>query len=391
MKKHISLITLIFLILGIIFGLCFSDMTSSIAFIGTYYINILKFMMAPVIFTSISYTIYKTNKKNNSDITLKAILVFILMYVCTFLLTSLIVYFINPASSFTLIDETWNGTTTSFDIKDILVNWIPKNLNDIFISPKVFGIIVFAFLFGIVGSFVPKSEKLFELINKLKEYLFKLLEIIMYLTPFATFALISNTVANFGMKLLGVGIKYIGVAYSCSVLTLILIMILPCKIFANKSPLEYIKKASKIWLITFSTCSSAATLPFTVKVCKEEFNINEDVTDVVVPLGCTIHMCGGAVSFALLGLFCAKLYGIEINFLTFMLMLISSLLINMSAPGIPNGGVVIGATYLEMFGIPLGFIGFYSGIYKLLDMVYTTLNVTGDITANILIDNKKNG
>lgn len=208
MKKHISLITLIFLILGIIFGLYFPDKTSSIAFIGTYYINILKFMMAPVIFTSISYTIYKTNKKNNSDITLKAILVFIIMYVSTFLLTSLLVHFVNPATSFTLADEVkWDGTTTNFDILSILVNWIPKNLHDIFIAPKVFGIIVFAFLFGIVGSFIKGSEKVFEIINKAKEYLFKILEIIMYITPLATFALISNTVANFGPKLLGVGVK----------------------------------------------------------------------------------------------------------------------------------------------------------------------------------------
>ena len=390
MKKHISLITLIFLLLGIVAGLVFGEKVSAISFIGTYYINILKFMIAPVIFTSISYTIYKTSKEKHNDITLKAVILFIIMYTATFLLTSLVVYFINPASSFSLTNEVdWSGTTTSFNIKEILVNWIPKNLNDIFISPKVFGIIVFAFLFGFIGSFIKNSEAIFEIINKIKDFLFKVLEIIMYLTPIAVFALISNTVANFGTKLLGVGLKYIGVAYLCSIITLVVVMILPCKLFANKTFKEYIKKASKIWLITISTCSSAATLPFTVKVCKEEFNIDENITDVVVPLGCTIHMCGGAVSFALLGLFCAKLYGVEINFVTYILMLISSLLINMSAPGIPNGGVVIGASYLEMLGVPLGFIGFYSGIYKLLDMVYTTLNVTGDITANILLDKNR--
>ena len=72
--------------------------------------------------------------------------------------------------------------------------------------------------------------------------------------------------------------------------------------------------------------------------------------------------------------------------ITYVLMLISAILINMAAPGIPNGGIVIGASYLSMFGIPLSFMGFYAGIYKLLDMAYTTLNVTGDITANIIID-----
>ena len=80
------------------------------------------------------------------------------------------------------------------------------------------------------------------------------------------------------------------------------------------------------------------------------------------------------------------MYGIALTPVIFIQMIIVATAINMSAPGIPNGGIVIGATYLSMFGIPLDFIGFYSGIYKLLDMAYTTLNVTGDISANILIN-----
>ena len=95
-------------------------------------------------------------------------------------------------------------------------------------------------------------------------------------------------------------------------------------------------------------------------------------------------MCGGAVSFALLGLFCSSLFGINISLTTYLLMLLSAVLINMAAPGIPNGGIIIGASFLSMFNIPLTFMGFYSSIYKLLDMSYTTLNVTGDISANIL-------
>ena len=138
--------------------------------------------------------------------------------------------------------------------------------------------------------------------------------------------------------------------------------------------------------MTLTTCSSAATLPYTIKVCNEEFGVPEKVTNIVVPLGCTIHMCGGAVSFALLGIFTSQLFGVPITFGTFMIMIISATLINMAAPGIPNGGIVIGATYLSILGIPLTFIGLYSGIYKLLDMAYTTLNVTGDVTANILIN-----
>ena len=182
------------------------------------------------------------------------------------------------------------------------------------------------------------------------------------------------------------GAKYILVAYLCSIITLIVIMILPVWIFAKINPITYIKKIYKVWIITLTTCSSAATLPYTIKVCNEKLGIDKKITDIVVPLGCTIHMCGGSVSFALLGLFCSSLFGIDINITNYLFMLIVSLLINMAAPGIPNGGIIIGATYLSMFNIPLTFMGFYSSIYKLLDMAYTTLNVTGDITANVLIN-----
>ena len=79
------------------------------------------------------------------------------------------------------------------------------------------------------------------------------------------------------------------------------------------------------------------------------------------------------------------MFGVDINFVTYLMMMFVALIINMAAPGIPSGGVVIGATYLALFNIPLDFIGFYSGLYKILDMAYTTLNVTGDITASLLL------
>ena len=151
--------------------------------------------------------------------------------------------------------------------------------------------------------------------------------------------------------------------------------------------------------LTISTCSSLAVLPETIKICKKEFQISDKNADILVPLGCTIHKCGGAVSFALLGIFCSKLFGIDITISSYLFMLLSALLINMAAPGIPSGGIVLGATYLSLLNIPLSFMGIYAGIYRLLDMPYTTLNVTGNVVANIVInenlkklkkENKKN-
>ena len=385
MKNKVSLFTLISLVLGIVFGLCFPNLASFIKFIGTYYITILKYMVVPVVITTISVSIYNSTKLKNKLVPI-TLLVFVLMFTATFILSTLIVTIVNPSSGFVLENVDWSGITTVPGIGNMLLNLIPRSLSKFLTGGYLFTVILIAVIFGFTCSRFKNGELVINGVEKIKNLLFKILEIYMYTTPFAVFSLISNTIVEYGPIVLGVGAKYIFTAYICAIAALIVVMIIPILLITKMSPKTFIKKVYKIWMITLSTCSSAATLPYTIKTCHEEFGIKDEVTDVVVPLGTTIHMCGGAVSFALLGIFCSKLFGVEITFGKYVLMLIYAILINMAAPGIPNGGVAIGATYLQLLGIPLDFIGFYSGIYKLLDMIYTSLNVTDDIASNVIID-----
>lgn len=385
MKNKLSLFTLIGLVLGIIFGLFLPDAATSIEFIGKYYITILKYMVVPVVITTISVSIYNSSKLKNRLVPI-TLLVFVLMFTATFLLSSLIISLLNPSSGFTLEIVDWSGNTTVPGIIGILTNLVPRDFNKFLTGGYLFTVILIAAIIGLVCGKIKNGDKVVTIIENIKDFLFKILNYYMYVTPIAVFALISNTIVNYGPIVLGIGAKYILTAYICAISALIVVMILPILLIAKISPKVFIKKVYKIWLITLSTCSSAATLPYTIKTCHDEFNIPDEVTDVVVPLGTTIHMCGGAVSFSLLGLFCSKLFGVEITFAKYVLMLIYAILINMAAPGIPNGGVAIGATYLQLLGIPLDFIGFYSGIYKLLDMIYTSLNVTDDIASNVIIN-----
>ena len=389
MKKRTSFLTISALLLAIVCGLLFKEKVTAIDFIGTIYINLLKFMIGPIVFTSIAETIYDSSRKRGHLI-VKSVLIFTVMFLATFFLTSILVLIINPAKGFTFELSDYEGALGSLSIKDIIINLFPTNLISMFQANQLFAIIFFAYLVGYCATKAEKGDAVIDVIKGFKNVLFKLLEYIMYLTPLAVFSLMSNTIAKYGAVVFEVGIKYILTAYLAGFVTIIVIMILPVWVFAKMNPFTFVKKTYKIWLITVTTCSSAATLPTTMKVCKEDLNIDKEITDIVVPLGCTIHMCGGAVSFALLGLFCSSLFGIEVNLTTYIIMIVASLLINMSAPGIPNGGVVIGATYLQLLGIPLDFIGFYSGIYKILDMLYTTLNVSGDITANVIINYSEN-
>lgn len=387
MKNKLNIAILIGFILGIVGGLICPDFMNNISFVGTIYVNLLKFIIIPIIFTSISATIFKSNK-SKSAIILKIIVLFTIMFIATFLLTTLLFTFINPLNGVTISDLSvveWSEEISKLDFSKIIINLFPSNLSTMIQNNSIFASILFSVAFGLASSKVRTGKKVMELIEGFRDIFYEILKYIMYLTPLAVFSLIGSTIANYGFEIIGIGAKYIGTVYLFSLLIMISIMILPVWTYAKINPIVYIKKILKVWLITITTCSSSATLPYTIKTCNEELNISNNITDIVVPLGCTVHMCGGALSFALLGLFSSQLFGIQVTISSYLMMLVGATLINMSAPGIPSGGIILGATYLSMLNIPLSFIGIYSGMYRLLDMAYTTLNVTGDITANVLI------
>lgn len=393
-KLILPIATLICLILGFLLGFLLPDFSTKINFIGEWYIKILKIIIGPVIFVSIFSCILK-RKKSGAFLVGKTVLLFVLMFVSTFMLTSLIVTIFQPGVGFKVDEHSNPINNADFGFVSILKNLLPSSFEDFFMGKNLFLVIVVALVLSFIISKTPIKEKTAIVFDWIKKWLNFLLQVVIYLTPIAIISLVSNSIVTYGEIIIANGLIYIGFAWGISLVALFLVMILPAWLIAKINPFVYIKKVAKVWVVSLSTCSSLATLPHTIKVCNEDFGVDEKITNIVVPLGCTIHMCGGAVSFALLGLFVSQLSGFSLSLGTFLLMILFATLINMAAPGIPGGGVVIGFSYLSILNLPItGFYGLYAGIYKFLDMAYTTLNVTGDVSANILLnhfESKKNG
>lgn len=384
MSKKISLFSLIAFILGIIGSLIVPHIFPPIAFIGTIYINLLKIMIVPVLFTGIAIA-FSSNSKENQKITLKTIALFVIMFAVSFGITAAVVGISHPGEGAVFAATAWDGTLADTSLAGFFTSIVPDNIIKAASTNAMLPTILFAAIFGIaLGK--TSSIKTAEILKELNTSFTKMLGYIMYLTPIGVFALIGNTVVAFGTEILVSSFTYIALAYLCCLAIAILVMIIPVWLIAKINPITYIKNVAPIWVTTLSTCSSAATLPVTIRTCNEKFGIPSNITDIVVPLGCTIHMCGGAVSFCLLAMYNIQVFNIPMTIGLFGTMLVIALLINMGAPGIPGGGIVIGATYLTTLGIPIDFIGIYAGIYRILDMAYTTMNVTGDISANIIIN-----
>ena len=383
-KKHLNIITLIAFALGILFGVLLPGIAQYISFIGDIYISVLKLLVIPLLMAQIITGIASAAMRSVGRRVIRTVLLFVAMFAVSFCIMAVFTAIVRPGEGAVLSEFIWQGELADTTVAGFFKSIFTDNILAAMSTNSILPCIIFAFAFGAVLGRI-KGEKTIAVVDEIGKAFGKLLEYAMWLAPFGVFALICDTVAQYGAAILGECALYIAMAWAGCIIVTLLVMILPVWAYAKISPVAYIKRVSKIWVTSLSTCSSAATLPTTIRVCEEDFGLDKDVTSMVAPLGCTIHMCGGAVSFCLLSMFTMQMSGISIGAGLFLYMLLVATLINMAAPGIPGGGIVIGATYLSIIGAPLTFIGLYSGIYRVLDMIYTTVNVTGDVTACILI------
>ncbi len=381
-QKILYILIPAFFVLGAVLGLLAPEIFPPIAFLGEIYVRLLKLIVVPLLMCTVFNAVFRTSGSLRGRL-LHVLLLFILMFVVSFLITAAAVLLIKPGAD-VVLEGAWEGETADTTLSGFFKTVISDNLIQSMANGALLPLILLSFASGLAGAKL-KTERLFSVTEDAEKILMKILSWVMWTAPLGVFALIGNAAASSGTQLFGTALKYILTAWGCTVLVTLLVMIVPVWIFAKIPPHTYLRKILKVWTVSLSTCSSAATLPTTIRVCNEEFGVPEYVTGIVVPLGCTIHMCGGAVSFCLLGLFTLQASSVPLTFGLFLYMLTVAVLMNMAAPGIPGGGIVLGATYLSVLGAPTGFIGLYSGIYRLLDMAYTTLNVTGDVTANVLI------
>ena len=247
--------------------------------------------------------------------------------------------------------------------------------------------IIFTVIFSIAIVAVGKeAEPVKSFINSLSKIIFKVLNYIMELTPIGIISLMAYAVAEYGAGIFSALGLYIVTAYVACIIAFIIVMLIPVWLYTGLKPVDFLKGIYKVWLVSFATTSSAVTMPTTIKVTNQDFKVSDAITNFVVPLGTTINMAGGAISFSLLAVFVSDFYDISLGFGQIVYLIFIATLINMAAPGIPGGGIVLGASFLTLLGLPIELMGPIAAIYRILDMAYTTMNITGDSAAAILID-----
>jgi Na+/H+-dicarboxylate symporter len=169
-------------------------------------------------------------------------------------------------------------------------------------------------------------------------------------------------------------------------LVLLIFYLILVSVVTNKNPFAFLKAIKEPQLLAFSTASSAAVMPISMKTADEELGVSSHISDFVVPIGATINMDGTALFQCVTTLFMAQAYGIELSVMSLLLITFTVVAASIGTPAIPGGGVIILASVLQSAGIPIDGLIIIIGIDRILGMFRTAVNVTGDLTACVIFD-----
>lgn len=393
-KKKLPLATQIFiaLVLGIIAGLLLqshADIADSyIKPIGTIFLNLLKFIVVPIVLFSImAGIITMSDIRKVGSIGIKTIV----YYLCTTAVAILIgLVGGNLFKGFFPILDTSDlvfeaSEATSF--MDTIVGIFPSN----FIAPlseaTMLQVIVMAILIGfsviLVGDEAAPAVKG---INSLNAIFMKCMEMILRLSPIGVFCLICPVVATNGAAILGSLAMVLLTAYICYFAHMVLVYSVAVKTLGGMSPIAFFKGQFPAMIFAFSSSSSVGTLPINMQCC-EKMGADKEITSFVLPLGATINMDGTAIYQGVCAIFIVACYGISLTPSQMLTIVLTATLASIGTAGVPGAGMVMLAMVLASVGLPLDGIALVAGVDRIFDMGRTVVNITGDASCSLVVSN----
>ena len=351
---------------------------------GTIYINLLKFMVVPVVLFSIMSGVISLNDlKKVGSVGIKTFI----YYICTTALAVVIgLVVVNCFKGFfpVLDSSVTSGlkyeATEAPKIMDVIVNIFPDNLLKPMVDTNMLPVIVIAIFFGAgVLAAGEKGKMIADIVDSMNEVVMKVLMMIIKLTPIGVFCLMADVVAVNGAKVVGSLALVVGVAYIGYILQLVIVYSLSAKFLAGISPIKFFKGMAAAMLTAFTTTSSNATLPVNIECCND-MGAEPEISSFVLPLGATINMDGTAIYQAVATVFIACCYGVDLTIGQMAMVVVTATLASIGTAGVSGAGMIMLSMVLLQVGLPVEGIAIIAGVDKLFDMGRTTLNITGDAT-----------
>ncbi|MBT7864851.1 MAG: dicarboxylate/amino acid:cation symporter [Opitutales bacterium] len=276
------------------------------------------------------------------------------------------------------------GETKS--LLNVFIDIFPVNIGSAFIEGNMLQIITAALAFGVALVVSGKhGERVLSFFKDMNEVIMKLVILVMLMAPFGVFAKIAQVFATEGFETIFALGKYFALVVVVLLIHAFVVYPTMLKVFTGVSPFVFFKKLRNVQMFAFSTASSNATIPITLRATEERLGVSNKIGSFTVPLGATINMDGTAIMQGVATVFIAQMSGIDLSITQYLTVILAATMASVGTAGVPSAGLVMLTMVLGLVGLPPDKIGLIIGIDRLLDMVRTAVNVTGDAAITCIV------
>lgn len=364
-------------------------------FIGQGFVRLLQMLVVPLVLFSISSGAMAMGDTGKfGRVAIRTIVLYMLTTVLAIIIALLLSNIIQPGIGMDLAAAGDTVSQTEAQVEaptfiDTLLGIIPTNPFSALGTGDMLQVIFWAFVVGIVCSRFPKEMELVGSIVQVgNDFMMKVTAMVMKLAPIGVFGLIARTFTEVGLGIVGPLLKFL-IDVLGSMVLMVLIVYLPLIIFVAKvRPAKFLRKVLPVYTFAFSSASSNATIPLSLKSC-DSLGIPQEISSFTIPLGATINMNGTAIFQGCAVVFIAGAYGIHLTLVDLITVVLTAVLSSIGTAGVPGSGMIMLSMVLQSAGLPIEGIALIMSVERIVDMFRTALNVTGDVVATFISATKE--
>ena len=354
---------------------------------GEIFIASLKMLVVPLVFVSlVCGTCSLSDTSALGRLGGKTIALYLITTAIAISLAIFAALLIGPGEGIQMQSDASFNPSEAPALSQVFINIFPSNPIESMAKGNMLQIIVFAVLFGLAMAMSGKAgERLAAVFTDLSEVIMKLVTLLMNLAPYGVFFLMAKLFTTLGFETIASLAKYFAVVMCVLVIHGLVSYAVILKLLTGLNPVIFFRKMQDAALFGFSTSSSNATMPVTMETVTKKLGVKNSVASFTVPLGATINMDGTAIMQGVATVFIAQVFAVDLSVSDYLMVILTATLASIGTAGVPGVGLIMLAMVLQQVGLPVEGIALIIGVDRLLDMVRTAVNVTGDCVATVII------
>lgn len=388
-KQNMSTVLIIIaMIAGVIFGLAFKDVGKDIKFIGSLFFQLIQMSIIPFVMGQIIEAVGSLTKNQLSRSGVAAIVLFFISSVIASAFGIVVCYLFQPGANFGEIGgDSSSIVTVTTDVTEMITGFVPSNIFSSMSEGSIIQVIVFSLFFGFaISGYALRhgSSQVLSLVHEANDLLMSIIRTVMRAAPIGIFAYVASTASSLGVQALGSLFRYI-VVFGLAIFAFMALWFVVISASCHVSIFKLLRKMFPMSIMAMATTSSAVTLPVEMHDAKEKLGLDEEIANLVLPLGMPLNSNGASMYISFTAIMIAQIYGIHFDFPYLTYITIVSMLLSLANAVVPGAGIVSLTMMAPQFGLPLESVAIFAGIDWIMGVFRTVLNVNSDVFCALLV------